>query len=282
MRHADALILLLVLATPTWSQEGKVGDWPQWRGPDRDGVSTESGWSVKGKPDNLWLTNVGSGYSTVSIVDGRIYTMGHDAEEQKDTIWCIDAEEGSDIWSHSFPARTMARMHGGGTLSTPSVDGERVFVSNREGKMFCLSAKSGKVRWSKDLREEHGLRLPTWGLAASPLVLDDMVVMNVGLVLAFDKDGELIWQSQRNYGHCYSTPVDITLNGRPRLAVFGGEGLVILDRKSGEELAFHEFRNRSRVNAATPVVLGNKIFISSGYNKGCAMLEASEDGLELL
>lgn len=264
----------------TSTRRVEPGDWPQWRGPDRDGVSKERGWVVEGKEQNLWSTNVGTGYSTVSIAAGRLYTMGHDKERAEDTVYCLGALDGSKIWQHSFPAKTLAKYHIGGTLATPSVDGDRVYVSNRWGKMFCFDAETGKVEWSKDLQQEYGVKVPTWGLAASPLVLDDMIVMNVGHVIALKRNGASLWRT-RDYGHCYSTPVDMKLGKRKCLAVFSSKGLTVLDRKSGKQVTrTFPWKTKYDVNAATPVVIGDRIFISSGYGHGCAMLQVKGKKLE--
>lgn len=257
--------------------------WPQWRGPQRNGISPENSWSPEGKEKSCWFTNVGMGYSTVSIQDGRLYTIGHDKEAVEDTVYCLDAEKGTDIWSYSFKCITLARAHAGGSLTTPSIDGDLVWVSSREGKFFCFDAKTGKVKFKRDFKKDFNLKLPSWGFSASPLVLDDMIVQATGHVVAMNRKGKEIWQSKSNYAESYATPVATKMHGKSVLVCFNGAGLVILDRKTGKELAQREWATRYKVNAASPVVIGNKIFISSGYNKGCSMVEWKKDGeLELL
>ncbi len=248
--------------------------WPQWRGgPLATGISTETGWSAEGAEKPLWELNVGLGYSTVSIQDGRLYTMGHDAEFQEDAIFCLDPVTGDEIWVLPFPSKTWKMAHTGGTLSTPSADGEVVFASNREGRLFCLEAETSDVRWEKQLKEEHDLTYPRWMFGASPYVLEDMVVMNVGRVLAFDKKGELLWETERNYGDAYANPIAFDHVGVSCLAVFDSNGLAVLDRETGRELAFREWKTRNMVNAATPVLVEGNLFVSSGMNMGCGMLE---------
>ena len=257
-------------------------DWPQYRGPDRNGISKETGWVAEGKEEPLWRINVGLGYSSVSVVDGRLYTMGHDEERGLDVVWCLDAETGEEIWTHTYASEIWKQMHSGGTLTTPSVDGDLVYTTNREGSFFCLDAKTGKVRWSKQLKDELGLELPTWGLGASPLVLDDMMILNVGPVVAMKRrTGEVIWKSS-DYGHAYSTPFDFELDGKPCLASFGSKGLAILDRSDGSELWFHEWKTMYDINAMTPVVFDGKVFISSGLGHGAALLKMGGDELEVL
>jgi len=272
-----AAFVALVTTLPA-QQSGP--SWPQWRGPDRDNISKEKAWRTEGT-DKLWTVQVGIGYSNVSIADGRLYTIGHDVDAGKDTIFCLEALTGKEIWTHSFRAARMAKAHGGGSLSTPSIDGKQLYVANREGKFFCFDAAKGKVRWSRNLVKKHGATKPTWGLSAAPLVLEEMIVMNVGPLLAFNRKGKLIWKS-KNHGHCYSTPATFTYKNRACLAVFSGDGLTVHDRKSGREIATSKWKTRYDVNAATPVVIGNKIFISSGYNQGCAMLEFNGKKLKTL
>ncbi len=272
--------LALLLGAGAPAEDGK--DWPQWRGPELDGISRETGWRVEGKAEPLWKKNVGLGYSTVSVVGDRLYTMGHSEEYEEDCVYCLDVNTGEEIWVHPFPAKVWKKFHGGGTLSTPSVDGDSVFVFNREGHFFCLDAATGEVRWEKQLKEEHGLEYPTWMFAAAPLVLDDMIVVNGGVVLAFDRKGKLLWKSKKDSGHAYSTPAVCESGGRACLAVFNGDGLIVLDRKNGKRIASYEWKTKYDVNAATPVVIDDRVFISSGYNQGGAMLELKGSKLKLL
>ena len=184
------------------------------------------------------------------------------------------------MWTHSYPARKGDNYHGGGSLSTPVFDGDRVYALSREGRFFCFAAADGAIIWQKELMEEFGLELPTWMFAASPLVLGENVIVNVGTVLSLNKDtGATVWKST-NSGHAYSTPRLMTAHGREHLLVFNGNGLAVLNPADGNQTAFYSWTNEAVVNAATPVVIGDRIFISSGYNRGCAMLRLTEEGLE--
>lgn len=264
----------LLLCDPAPAQ-----DWPTWRGTDGTGVSNEVDWDIKGRSDVLWSKNVGLGYSTVVVGEGRLLTVGFDEEKQSDTIHCLDALTGEAIWTHSVPAQRWNKYHGGGTLSTPVIDGDTIYILNREGKFLCLQASDGAVLWQKDLMEAYDLEYPEWMFSASPLVMTDKVIVNVGRVLALDKKtGETIWKT-RDTGHAYSTPALMNIGGRDHLAVFNGEGLVVMDTSKGREIASYPWKTKYDVNAATPIVIGNRIFISSGYNHGCAMLELTDEGL---
>lgn len=273
--------LVLALATLVVPAAAQSEEWPQWRGPNRDGISTE-GLSPEGKTDPLWQAKVGTGYSSVVIKNGLLYTIGHDEEKQEDTVFCFDAKNGKQIWSHTYRCKTMAIAHKGGSLTTPSIDGDRVWVVNREGILHVYDAKQGSVRLQRNLRKNYGAKPPKWGFSASPLVLDDMIVLNVGRVVAVDRNGKTLWKTKKDYGAGYSTPVTITLDGRECLLVLNADGLILLDRKRGKHLARFAFKTSFDVNAATPVVIGERVFVSAGYRHGCAMVRASTKGFELL
>ena len=268
------LLLTAILVPSAFTAE----DWPQWRGPDRNGISRETDWSSAGKAESVWSKKIGLGYSTASISDGRLYTAGWDEELGQDVVYCLDATTGEELWRHVYDADKWAQFHGGGTNCTPSVDGDNVYVLNREGNFTLLDARSGKVRWTIDIAKEYMVKPPTWGFAASPLVLDDMVVLNVGKVLAFEKgEKKLRWKSD-DYGHAYSTPTACRMAGKDVLAVMGGKSLVMLDQQSGSELAQSAWQTKYDVNAASPVVIDDeRLWISSGYGHGGAMVVFTGD-----
>ncbi len=278
LRHASLCVALALSTTVV-----NADDWPQWRGPHRDGISRETDWADAGRTDDLWRTNIGLGHSSFAIAGERFYTLGYSEERQLDTVYCLDAETGAELWTHSYPCEIWNKGHTGGTLTTPSVDGDVVYTSNREGRLFCLDAATGDVRWQRHVGEEFGLTPYIYGFAASPLVLDDMIVMNVDRTMAFDKTtGEVLWQTEQLYGRAFSTPVDFEFKGQPHLAVFIGVGLVVLDRAAGSELARFPWARNSETDPATPIVMGDRIFISAGYEDGCALVELGEEGLTSL
>jgi outer membrane protein assembly factor BamB len=251
-------------------------DWPQWGGPTRNGISGETRWSSKGKAEPLWKVQIGIGYSSVAVHQQRVYTLGFDKELSLDVVHCLDAATGEEQWTYAYPAKIWDLYHGGGTLTTPAVEGERVYVSEREGWLHCLDRKSGEVVWARQAGQEFKLDAPQWGFSASPVVLGDAVILNYGKVFAFDKHaGKPVWQSKKSYGDAYSTPIDFALRGKPALAVFAGAGLVVLSPQDGSELAFTPWQTKYDVNAMTPVVLDQRVFISSGYDKGCALIDLS-------
>ncbi len=279
----NLLLLAPLLVSTTPLADGGEGDWPAWRGPARDGISRETGWTPAGAEKDVWRAEVGLGYSSVVLANGRLYTLGFDTDTEMDVVRCLDAATGKELWAHAYEAAIWAKYHAGGTLTTPTIDGDAVYTVNREGEAFRLDAKTGEVDWNRNDVKELGLELPTWGFSASPFVREKEVILNLGRVLALDKKtGKILWKSE-DLGHAYSTPTEFVFGGKPVLAVFNGKGLAVLDLADGKRLALHPWTTQYDVNAATPIVIGDDtIFISSGYNHGAALLKLTAEGFETL
>ncbi len=159
--HTRPFIGLLLFNTMALvSTPAQADDWPRWRGLEGTGVSSESEWAAKGKEKSLWFTNVGLGYASFVISEGRVITSGHNEADSLDTIYCLEAKTGKPIWKHSFPSALWKRAHTGGTLTTPTIDGERVYALGREGRFFCLLLSDGKVLWENNLKETYDLDYP--------------------------------------------------------------------------------------------------------------------------
>lgn len=280
MQSFAFLILGTMCSLSVSSAAQEKGAWPQWRGPDGDGISKQPGLSAQGKEASVWEMEVGLGYSAVSIKDGRLYTLGFDVEGEMDLVWCLDAASGEEIWVHAYPAKIWNEFHGGGTLTTPTIVGDALFVLNREGQLFCLDLETGEPRWQRELMKERELTLPQWGFSASPLHVGDQLIINVGVVMSVDMEtGKTLWET-KDYKEAYSTPTAFTLDGHKRLAVFNGYGLVILDQETGEEFSSYPWKTQYEVNAASPIVIGDAVFISSGYGHGAALLAMDNNKLE--
>ena len=272
-----------VTAAPAAAGAYSGFDWPQWRGPTGDGVSAETGWNEHGAPEPLWQAELGLGHSCVSVVGDRVYAIGFDQDQQRDVIRCLDADTGTEHWQHSYPGVIRNLFHGGGTLTTPAVRDGRLFVATREGELRCLDAATGELLWHRRVAADLELEGTEYGFGGSPLLVDELVVYHVAAVVALDaRSGELVWRTEPLEAQ-YSTPVALDLDGEPLLASFTKKGLYVLDRRSGEQRHFHPWRKGpTTVNASTPVVLGDRIFISSGYDHGCALLQLGADGLRVL
>jgi outer membrane protein assembly factor BamB len=268
----------LTVAEPTSQQ---IGAWPQWRGPLRDGVSHETGlltaWPEDGPPKR-WSVPIGFGYSSLAVVGGRVYTLAQD--EDNEVVLCLDADTGAKVWTRAYPAKFVGD-YGGAPRSTPTVDEDRVYTVGATGILHCLDAKDGAVRWQKDLLKEFGAANLRWGVAFSPLVEGDLLFLNPGgtsgsSVAAVNKlDGKLAWKALDDQAG-YSSPVAATLAGQRQILFFTGRGLVAVVPESGRELWRHDWKTDYEVNAATPIVVGDYVFISSGYDKGCAVLKIDQ------
>jgi outer membrane protein assembly factor BamB len=280
------LCSLLPATAPALAGDDAGVDWPGWRGPAHDGVSTETGWSPVSRDEPLWTKHIGFGHSSFAVANGRLYAMGYDLERKLDVVYCLDPQTGEEQWTHTYPAEHWNEGHDGGTCTTPTVDGDTIYTSNREGKLFALRADTGSVLWSHEMQPELGVTPPRWGFSGSPVVVDDMIVMNVSKLAAYEKaTGTLAWVTEKEYGNAYSTPIEFDFNGRPSMLVLNGLGLAVIDRADGSEITFHPWtRNPERaVYGSTPVVVGNRIFISASSGTGCVMLEPNEeDGLDVV
>lgn len=260
-----------IRVNPLFARPGPVA-WTGWLGPRRNGTSPERGWNAVGRAEPLWSGHVGRGYSAVSVADGWLYTLGFDEEAGRDTVVCLNADTGEERWSHSYPAEILNNMHGGGTLTTPAIDGDVVYTTNRDGRLFKFRADDGEVLWERSLAEELGLARPQHGFPGSPIVLGNRLLLNLGGTTVFlDKgSGELIWRSEAyaNEGS-YSNPCPLVLDGRELVAVFNAGGLIVLDRSSGKEIQSSPWELPGQgFRSATPLAVGVRVFVSSAQGGG--------------
>ena len=265
-------------------QSANAADWPQWRGPTRDGLSTETGWSTQwpaNGPAVLWKLNVGTGCSSVAVAQGHLFTMGN--SNNTDTVYCLDATTGQPVWKYAYACPLDPHLFEGGPGATPTVDGDRVYTLSRAGHLFCFQAATGKVIWTKHLVNDLGSKVPTWGYAGSPIVLDNKLIFDLGApaaaTIALDKlTGAIIWKNGSD-GASYGTIMPFAHAGQTCIASFNVFGLVVRDAATGRELARYPWKTSYDINAATPIISGDDIFISSGYNHGSALLQLTADGL---
>lgn len=262
------LIGALVLANPVL----RAADWPCFRGPNHNGISLEPlQWPQDG-PKQVWETNVGVGHSAVAVVGDRAYTMGN--TDDVDMVFCLDAKTGEQIWKHSYAckARYFAPKPYDGPGATPTVDRGVVYTFSRMGHAFALDAKTGAVIWKRDVAEEEGAKRPRWGFSGSALVDGDHVIFNAtsgGLCLD-RKTGVTLWKTGTNEGG-YATPVPLVLNGKECVTLFGPQTLTVVDPANGSVAWEAERPQPIGLNAADPVVLGTRVFVSAGRRCGGAL-----------
>lgn len=248
-------------------------DWPHWRGPDRNGISRENGWTTE-PPRRVWQARVGTGFSSVSVADGRVYTMGN--KGNKDTVFCLNESTGRPLWQHTYPSPLAPRYYNGGPSCTPTVDGDVVYTLGRQGDLFAFKAKTGDVIWQKNIAAEIDADYPEWGYAGSPFVDGDELVLNVGTAgLKVNKHtGNLIWKTGSSTAG-YSTPFIHVHRGTKAYIIFGATAVYAVAANDGRILWQHPWRTSWDINSADPIIRNNKMFISSGYNRGGALLDIS-------
>jgi outer membrane protein assembly factor BamB len=261
-----------------------AADWPNFRGPNYNGISNEKlhlGKSTAVKL--LWQKNIGVGCSSVAIVGGRLYTTSNtgtkeDPNTHEDVVYCLAADTGREIWRHTYKCGLNFKSNTpGGPFATPAVDGDRVYTFSRKGDVFCLDTKTGRVLWHRDVKQELALPPPfQGGFAGSPLVQGTMLILNAGGAgTALDKrTGEVIWVSEKEDA-AQATPVAFQMGERQCIAVFSGFGIVAVNASDGKELWRYPWDTKYKTNVADPIIAGDRLFISTWYRMGCAMLDIS-------
>ena len=266
---------LLVFVLPIGVSYSVAEDWYRWRGPNGDGISTETEWNCSwktGQPTIAWSHSVGTGFSSVVIKDRRAFTLGH--VDDQDVVFCINVADGEVVWTFGYPAELDDRDFEGGPISTPTVDGDRIYVMGRAGELFCLQTSDGTKVWGKNVAEETDVRLPGWGCSAAPLVIGDKLLLNVGESgVAVDKhSGELLWTSgDRECG--YASPVSIPDSDPTAAVIASGRAYIGVDVHSGKQLWTERWLTSFNCNAADPIIHDGKMFLCSGYNRGAALFD---------
>ncbi|MYE89563.1 PQQ-binding-like beta-propeller repeat protein [Candidatus Poribacteria bacterium] len=267
------------------TDEHSIAEWAQWRGPNRDGISSETGflknWSKEG-PKVLWHIPFGDGYSGISIAQGKVYTMS--AEGDAEFVICLDASNGEEIWRFRSGAK-FTESRGDGPRSMPTVHGDSVFALGAEGKLYALNAHDGTKLWSHNFVKEFGSKIPTWGFSSSPLIEGNLVLVEAGgkdgkSIVAFDKkSGDVVWTTHTDPVG-YSSPIAIDFGGVRQMIFLTSKTLLSLAPENGH--IYWKYAWPEGINIATPIFIpDDKIFISASYDKGAVLLKmtADEDGI---
>jgi outer membrane protein assembly factor BamB len=262
--------------------------WPQFLGPARNGVSAETGllktWPKDGPPV-VWEREVGPGYSGVVISGGKLILFHQ--QEEEEVVEALEAATGKPVWKFNYDTHFHDTFgKGDGPRSTPLVADDRVVTLGAEGRLHCLELKTGKKLWEHALADEYHPPQAFFGVGTSPLLEGDRVLVNVGGkgagIVAFNlADGKEVWKAT-DQGASYSSPVAATIDGVRHAFFFTREGLVSLDPKDGAERFSKRWRSRinASVNAATPVLADNHLFLSASYGTGAIVLHVHKDKVE--
>ena len=259
-----------------------AANWPQWRGPNRDGISKETGllkqWPAEGPPVVWKASGAGSGYSSFSISNGKLYTMG--LRGDREFVVAFDIATGKEAWATAHGS-AFHNDRGNGPRGTPTVDGDRLYALGGAGDLSALDARTGKLIWSKNILKEFGGSNIRWGISESPLVMGNKLLVNAGgpgaSIVALNKsDGSVIWKSQSDESG-YSSAVPLEVNGGTQVVFFTASRAVGLDLRDGRLLWEYEKPANNVANVATPIVRANRIFISSDYGTGGGVVEIKPD-----
>lgn len=274
-----AVCLLAVTAA------GPSADWPQWRGPDRTGVSAETGllkeWP-KGGPKLLWkITGLGGGFSTPSVSNGRIYGMG--TRQGQEHVFALDEKDGKQLWtSHVGP---IARAGSAGPRATPTVEGDRLWTLGSDGDLVCMETASGNIVWRKHLAKDFGGQRGGWAYAESPLIDGDVLVCTPGgakvTMVALDKKtGEPLWKSAIPGGDRagYASVIIADVGGIKQYVQFLHGGVVSVEAKSGRFLWRYTKSANGTANCSTPIFHDGHVFSASGYGTGGGLVKLNAEG----
>jgi outer membrane protein assembly factor BamB len=262
-------------------------DWPQWRGPNRDGV-----WQVTGVMQSLpegqlpitWSQELGPGYSGPTVAQGLVYVMDRQKEKGTERVLCFNSTSGELVWKHEYECRYQRIGYEAGPRASVTIDNNRAYAVGSMGNFFCLDAQTGAVVWSRDLKADYQIEMPIWGIAASPLIYKNLVIQQVAgsdgaCMVAFDKqNGTEVWRALNDRAG-YSSPIVIQQANQDVLVCWTGDSLSGLDPATGKVHWGHVMRPRNMpIGICTPVIDGEQLFVSSFYD-GSLMVQVPHDQL---
>ena len=285
--HANASATDAVLPGAAPSSGARRNYWTNFRGPSRDGRYDEqpvkTNWGTSGLPQ-LWRQPVGGGYASFAVADGIAYTI--EQRRGQETVAAYHVDTGRELWTNGWNAE-YTDSTGDGPRATPTWDAGRVYALGALGELRCLDAKTGKLVWSKNILSDNGATNIQWAMAASPLIVDDKVVVLAGgrsgkSVVAYNKaTGARVWGSMNDEAS-YTSPMLVNLAGRRQVLVVTANKAAGLAPENGAVLWEYPWRNSAGINISQPIIVDqNRVFISAGYGKGAALFEVKGGGNSL-
>ncbi len=250
-------------------------DWSTWRGPNHNGISTESGWSPKSleKLNKAWQINVGIGYSSVCVKNGSVYTIGN--IDKKDIVYCLDEKTGKEIWRFTYECKPGSFP---GPRTTPVYDKGLIYTTSRNGHVFCLNSLDGKVVWKRNIMKDHGVKNLKWGTSSSARIEGDILLLNANIsgIALNKKTGKDVWVSKSDVGS-YASPVIYTMNGKQYASIFSASKMYGVELKTGKVAWSYKWKTSYDIHGADPIFFDNKIFLSSGYKTGSALINITNN-----
>jgi outer membrane protein assembly factor BamB len=275
-----AFLLSLILGL-----NAQAADWPQWRGQNRDGISAETGlltsWPAGG-PKVMWrISGLGVGYSSFSIVNGRMYTQGQRGNQE--FVIALDVKTGGKLWE-TTTSRDFENDRGSGPRGTPTFNNGKLYAMTGEGTVVCLDAATGKILWQIDSVKKFGATIPHWGYSESPLIDGDRVIVMPGgrgaSLVSLDKStGAVQWKTGDDYAG-YSSAILADVNGTKQVIALSGRSAFGVQESTGELLWHYNRISNNVANIATPIYQDGAVFLSSAYDTGCALLKLNPKGMQ--
>ena len=268
------LVVVLVYFLAVYAS---AADWPQWRGINRDGVWSETQIVDAFPADSVqpvWRTPVGPGYGGVSVADGQVYVMDRIEQLDQERILCFDEKNGKPLWTYEYTCEYSGLSYPLGPRTTVTVEKGRVLALGAMGHLHCLDATSGKIIWKKDLDAEYAIQWVSWGMSASPVVWQNLVIVQFGgadgaCVAAFEvATGKEVWKAVQDRPS-YSSPVLVNQAGKMILLVFSEKKITALDPDNGRiywQLKYRLTDRRPRQNVATPIIENEYLFLCSAFD----------------
>ena len=295
------LSLLIMIIAPVIV----ASDWPQFLGPQANGMSKETGilkdWNTKA-PKEVWTLRVGEGYSAPSVAGDRLFMFDREGDQAR--LRCLDRRTGKEIWTTSYPTSYEDMYQfSNGPRAAPLIEGDRVYIHGVDGMLRCQKTSDGSIIWEMDTNKKYGVVQNFFGVGSSPVIYGDKLIVMVGGspadspkirtgntkgngsgIVAFDKKtGKELYKFSDEMAS-YATPIIAKINGRDYGLAFARGGLLGFDPKSGAKDFHFPWRARKieSVNAATPVVIGDQIFITESYEYGGALLKVKNKEVEVV
>jgi len=275
-------VLALVIGLTT---SASADDWPQWRGPTRDDVWRETGLVEKFAGPQVpirWRAKIGSGYSGPTIAQGRVYVTDRVGEpKQIERVHCFDENDGRVVWSYEYDCPYSKVGYVAGPRASVGIDDGRAYALGTMGNLHCFDAATGKILWQHDLNLEYRIQMPIWGITGSPLIHEDLLIVQVGgegaCVVAFDKKtGVERWRALDDRAS-YAAPILVEQAGKKVCLVVTGDNVVGLDASSGEVYWTVPWPPKNMpIGVATPIVNGDRVFCTSFYD-GSLMIKLGGD-----